>query len=48
MTDFAFPMRHHRRGHPVHLFADRRWRWADTGRFIPRPTGARDPARSNN
>ena len=38
MSDAEFPVRNHRRGHPLHLFADRRWRWADNGRFVPSHT----------
>jgi hypothetical protein len=36
VSEFAFPMRAHRRGHPLVLFADRRWRWAESGRFMGR------------
>jgi hypothetical protein len=34
VSDFVFPMRAHRRGHPLVLYADRRWRWAESGRFM--------------
>ncbi len=47
MSAFVFPMRNHRRGHPLVLFADRRWRWAESGRFMSRlahPAGDRDCA----
>jgi len=36
VSEFAFPMRAHRRGHLLVLFADRRWRWAESGRFMRR------------
>ena len=35
-----FPRYAHRRGHRLVLYADRRWRWAATGRFVP---GGRRP-----
>jgi hypothetical protein len=32
-TDPTWPRIGHRRGNLMRMFADRRWRWADTGRF---------------
>jgi hypothetical protein len=47
VTGIDFPRRAHRRGHPMVLYSDRRWRWACDGRFVPRqsePGGDRDCA----
>jgi hypothetical protein len=35
--------RHHRRGHPIVKFADGRWRWAATGRFLRLRSNPDDP-----
>lgn len=43
MGDRTPPRRWHRRGHPIVKFADGRWRWAASGRYLRLGSNSGDP-----